>query len=74
MVCPFHLEELVSSWNDLSGVTFARTNALIEDDVNGTEYEGFRSSIGQEIGENWNATVYAEQTIESDGVFFADLI
>ena len=58
---------------DLSGVTFARTNALIEDNVNGTEYEGFRSSIGQEIGENWNATlVYAEQTIESDGVFFAD--
>ena len=47
--------------------------ALIEDNVNGTEYEGFRSSIGQEIGENWNATlVYAEQTIESDGVFFAD--
>ena len=58
---------------DLSGVRFAPTNALIEDNVNGTEYEGFRSAIGQEIGENWNATlVYSEQTIDSDGVFFAD--
>ena len=58
---------------DLSGVRFANTPALEEDNVNGTEYEGFRSTISQELGDNWNATlVYAEQTIESDGVFFAD--
>ena len=58
---------------DLSGVTFANTPALEEDNVNGTEYEGFRSTLAHEIGDNWNATlVYAEQTIESDGVFFAD--
>ena len=50
-----------------------RTNALEEDNVNGTEYEGFRSTLASELGDNWNATlVYAEQTIESDGVFFAD--
>ena len=58
---------------DLSGVTFANTPALEEDNVNGTEYEGFRSTLARELGDNWNATlVYAEQTIESDGVFFAD--
>ncbi|GIS25311.1 MAG: hypothetical protein CM15mP126_5540 [Gammaproteobacteria bacterium] len=29
--------------------------------------------FGTRIGENWNATlVYSEQTIDSDGVFFAD--
>ena len=58
---------------DLSGVRFANTPALEEDNVNGTEYEGFRSTLASELGDNWNATlVYAEQTIESDGVFFAD--
>ena len=58
---------------DLSGVRFANTPALEEDNVNGTEYEGFRSTLAREFGDNWNATlVYAEQTIESDGVFFAD--
>ena len=58
---------------DLSGVRFANTPALEEDNVNGTEYEGFRSTLARELGDNWNATlVYAEQTIESDGVFFAD--
>ena len=58
---------------DLSGVRFANTPALEEDNVNGTEYEGFRSTLARELGDNWNASlVYAEQTIESDGVFFAD--
>ena len=57
---------------DLSGVRFANTPALEEDNVNGTEYEGFRSTLAREFGDNWNATlVYAEQTIESDGVFLS---
>ena len=58
---------------DLSGVRFANTPALEEENVNGTTYEGFRSTLAQELGDNWKASlVYAEQSIESDGVFFAD--
>ena len=58
---------------DLSGVNLLQAHAIEEENANGVTYEGFRSSIGQEIGDNWNATlVYAQQTIESDGVFFAD--
>ena len=58
---------------DLSGVIMTPTMALEEENVNGTEYEGFRSTLSQDIGENFKATlVYAEQTIEADGVFFTD--
>ncbi len=58
---------------DLSGVIMTPTSALEEDNVNGTEYVGFRSTLAQDIGENFKATlVYAEQTIEADGVFFTD--
>ncbi len=58
---------------DLSGVNLLKANAIEKENANGTEYEGFRSTIGQEIGDNWNATlVYAQQTVDSDGVFFAD--
>jgi outer membrane receptor protein involved in Fe transport len=50
-----------------------KANAIEEENANSVTYEGFRSTIGQEIGDNWNATlVYAQQSIESDGVFFAD--
>ena len=58
---------------DLSGVIMTPTMAIEEENVNGTEYQGFRSTLSQDIGENFKATlVYAEQTIESDGVFFTD--
>ena len=58
---------------DLSGVTMPSAGALIKEDVNEVSYEGFRLSIAQEINDNWDvlATV-ANQTIESDGVFFSD--
>ena len=58
---------------DLSGATLLPANAIVEDNANGVEYSGFRSTLAHEIGDNLNATlVYAQQTIESDGVFFAD--
>ena len=58
---------------DLSGATLLPANAIVEDNANGVEYTGFRSTLAHEIGDNLNATlVYAQQTIESDGVFFAD--
>ena len=34
---------------DLSGVRFANTPALEEDNVNGTEYEGFRSTLAKSL-------------------------
>ena len=58
---------------DLSGATLLPANALVEEDANGVEYQGFRASLASELGDNWNATlVYAQQTIDADGVFFAD--
>jgi outer membrane receptor protein involved in Fe transport len=58
---------------DLSGVTMPSAGAIIKDDVNEVSYEGFRLSIAQEINDNWEALVtVANQTIESDGVFFTD--
>jgi len=60
---------------DLSGVNLLKAGALIEEDANGVEYKGFRSSLAHEFGgdNNWEATaVFAQQTIDADGVFFAD--
>ena len=58
---------------DLSNVRLLKADAIEKENANGVTYEGFRSTIAQEIGDNWNATlVYAQQSIESDGVFFAD--
>mgnify|MGYP003689332823 CR=1 FL=1 len=58
---------------DLTNVTTPSSNAIIEDDVNSSTYEGFRASIKAELNDNWDALVsVANQTIESDGVFFAD--
>ena len=57
----------------LAGVNYATANAIVEDNVNSTQYEGFRASIKAELNDNWDALVsYTNQTIESDGVFFAD--
>ena len=57
----------------LAGVNYATANAIVEENVNSTQYEGFRASIKAELNDNWDALVsYTNQTIESDGVFFAD--
>ena len=58
---------------DLSGATLLPANAIVEEDANGVVYQGFRSTLATELGDNWDATlVYAQQTIDADGVFFAD--
>jgi outer membrane receptor protein involved in Fe transport len=58
---------------DFSGATIIPADALVEEDANGVEYQGIRASLATELGDNWNATlVYAQQTIDADGVFFAD--
>ena len=41
--------------------------------MNEVSYEGFRLSLAHEINDNWSAlATYANQTIETDGVFFSD--
>ena len=58
---------------DLTNVTYATANSIVEDDVNSTSYEGFRASIKAELNDNWDALIsYTKQDIDSDGVFFAD--
>ena len=58
---------------DLTNVNYATANAIVEDDVNSTSYEGFRASIKAELNDDWDALVsYTKQDIDSDGVFFAD--
>ena len=58
---------------DLSGVNMPSANAIVKDDVNEVSYEGFRLSLAHEINDNWSAlATYANQTIETDGVFFSD--
>ena len=58
---------------DLTNVVTPSSNALVEENVNTSTYEGFRASIKSELNDNWDALVsFATQTIESDGVFFAD--
>ena len=57
----------------LTNVNYATANAIVEDDVNSTSYEGFRASIKAELNDDWDALVsYTKQDIDSDGVFFAD--
>ena len=58
---------------DLTNVKYATANAIVENDVNSTSYEGFRASIKAELNDNWDALIsYTKQDIDSDGVFFAD--
>ena len=68
-----HQELAFQAGADLSGATLLPANALVEEDANGVDYQGFRASLASELGDNWTATlVYAQQTIDADGVFFAD--
>lgn len=58
-----------------AGTTFiAADNAgLVEDNFNDTQYSGFRVSALYEFSSDWRLTVtHARQSVESDGVFFAD--
>ena len=58
---------------DLSGVTMPSANAIVKEDANEVTYEGYRASLTHQINDNWDALVtIANQTIESDGVFFTD--
>ncbi|MBI80885.1 MAG: TonB-dependent receptor [Gammaproteobacteria bacterium] len=58
---------------DLSGATLNNANAIVKDDANELIYQGFRASVAHEINESWDAlATVAQQTIESDGVFFVD--
>jgi len=60
---------------DLSGVNFidADNAGLVEENFNDTVYAGFRVSGRYEFDNDWRLTVgYAQQRVESDGVFFVD--
>jgi iron complex outermembrane receptor protein len=58
---------------DLSGATLLNADAIVEENANPVDYEGFRASIAHEINDNWDAlATFATQTIEADGVFFVD--
>ncbi|QZD86717.1 TonB-dependent receptor [Qipengyuania psychrotolerans] len=60
---------------DLSDVTFleAENSALVEEDFNDTTYSGFRLTGLYEFNPDWTVTLaHSRQSVESDGVFFAD--
>ncbi|MDN3647257.1 TonB-dependent receptor [Pontixanthobacter aestiaquae] len=51
----------------------ADNSALVEEDFNDTQYSGFRVSALYEFSPDWRLLVsHARQSVESDGVFFAD--
>lgn len=58
-----------------AGTTFiaADNTGLVEENFNDTTYSGFRISGLYEFGPDWRLMVsHARQSVESDGVFFAD--
>jgi outer membrane receptor protein involved in Fe transport len=60
---------------DLSAVDFeeASNRTLVEDDINDTTYSGARLMGSYLINADWSLLVsHMQQTIDSDGVFFAD--
>ncbi|MBV7266359.1 TonB-dependent receptor [Erythrobacter ani] len=60
---------------DLSDVNFLNADnaGIAEDDFNDTQYTGFRVSGLWEVTPDWSVTVsHQRQSLESDGVFFAD--
>ncbi|KUO57025.1 MAG: TonB-dependent receptor [Sphingomonadales bacterium BRH_c3] len=61
--------------SDLSAVNFidADNSSLVEDDFNDTQYSGFRATALWEVTPDWTVTLaHTRQSVESDGVFFAD--
>ncbi len=60
---------------DLSGVNFiaADNGTIAEDDINDTNYQGFRLSGYYEFNNTWDLLIqHSQQSIEADGVFAAD--
>ena len=58
---------------DLSGATLIPAVAIVEENANDSEYQGFRASLAQDLNDQWTANlVLAHQTVDADGVFFAD--
>lgn len=60
---------------DLSDVTFLEANnaGIAQDDFNDTQYAGFRVSALWEVTPDWTVNLsHQRQSLESDGVFFAD--
>jgi outer membrane receptor protein involved in Fe transport len=60
---------------NLANVNFIEANnaGRVEDDFNDTQYAGFRATALWEVTPDWTVTVaHSRQSIESDGVFFAD--
>lgn len=60
---------------DLTNVTFLDTDnaGLTEENFNDTTYAGFRATALWEVTPDWTITVaHSRQSLESDGVFFAD--
>lgn len=60
---------------DLSNVTFLQADnaGLAEENFNDTQYAGFRVTGLWEVTPDWTVTVsHQRQSLESDGVFFAD--
>lgn len=60
---------------DLSDVTFLQADnaGIAQDDFNDTQYAGFRVTGLWEVTPDWTVTVaHQRQSLESDGVFFAD--
>ena len=51
----------------------ADNSRLVENDFNDTQYAGFRVTALWEVTPDWTVTIaHSRQSIESDGVFFAD--
>ncbi len=60
---------------DLTNVTFLNADnaGIVQDDFNDTQYAGFRATALWEITPDWKVTLaHSRQSVESDGVFFAD--
>lgn len=60
---------------DLSAVNLINADnaSLVEEDFNDTQYSGFRATALWEVTPDWKVTLaHSRQSVESDGVFFAD--
>ena len=60
---------------DLSGINFlvADNSNIAEDNINDTDYFGFRISATHEFNDDWSINVgAAHQELDSDGVFYSD--
>ncbi|WP_100260451.1 TonB-dependent receptor [Qipengyuania seohaensis] len=69
------LREGFQAGANLDDVTFLKADnaALIEENFNDTRYSGFRATALWEVTPDWKLTLaHSRQSLDSDGVFFAD--